>query len=90
MLNAQCFHSEREPPGIEFVDSEDPIAALGASLVAYQPRACPPRCVGECHVHNLHQFPILRRKAHADKDIGLAGAPILSLLRFDAPGYASG
>jgi AraC-like DNA-binding protein len=77
-LVSQSLHSGLQTRGIQGIDGECSVAALGATYPAGEPIAGTLRRVDERNVHNLHQFCVPGWQAHAAKLIPDPAAAVLS------------
>jgi hypothetical protein len=67
---AEFGHSGAKPRGVERVDREGPMAALGAADAAGERRTGAARGFSQQSVHNLHKLSIARGKVHKRKHSG--------------------
>ena len=60
----QCLHAGVEAFGVESVDGECPVAALGTSRPAREPICGELRRFGQRGVHNLHELCVANGQVH--------------------------
>jgi len=67
VLVTQSLHSGLQARGIQGIDGERSVAALCTPYAAGEPISGTLGCVGQRRIHNLHQFRVPGRQAHAAK-----------------------